>query len=184
MANDCFTMYRLYGDKKLAQDIKRVQARHKDEYPNWCKWLATDLLGYSEEDIKQDKIYVRGQIIDIYDDITDDEIMIDTDTAWHPCTQLFDKLAHKYDLDIYWMADERGCVGIWSNDVEHVVWDWEYNVYIEETGAEEYFSSEEDALEFINDYLKDVNHHPITSISQADEIDEIYVTEIEYAENF
>lgn len=179
MANNCFTSYRFYGERaeELYNDIQKVQDNHKDDIPTWCKYVATDILGYTEEQIEKGSIYVRGQIFLL--DACQDVCSIDTDTAWTPCGQLFRELAEKYELNVYWMADERGCCGIWSNDIDGCVWDWKYVVYDSNSGDEENFADDEQALEWINN-RSDKQYSSVTDAMEDD--NDFCITEVEYGE--
>ena len=141
MANICSTRYVFVGKKenisRLAADIKMVsQNSMRNECERyWCLYLATDLLG---EDAQTTKMYVRG---DFYvEEVRRKKLLLNTSTAGVPCYELFKRIAEKYELEHYWMAEETGCIGIWSNDADRAVWDWEYAVCIDGC-TENYFSS-------------------------------------------
>lgn len=141
MPNICSTQYVFIGKKenisRLAADIKMVsQNSLRNEYERcWCLYLATDLLG---EDAESTKMHVRGEFY--MEKARGKKLLLSTSTAGEPCYKLFRRIAEKYELEHYWMAEETGGIGIWSNDAEHEVWDWEYVVRIDGC-IEKYFSS-------------------------------------------
>lgn len=161
MPNICSTQYVFIGKKenisRLAADIKKVsQNTSRTEFERfWCLYLATDLLG---EDAQTTKMYVRGEFY--VEKVRGKKLLLSTSTAGDPCYTLFRRIAEKYDLEHYWMAEETGCVGIWSNDVGHVIWDWEYAVSIDGC-IENYFSSHAKAHRFAE---KQKNEEPSVEV--------------------
>jgi len=148
MANICSTKYVFIGSEenicRFAKDLQMVSDNSsRNEFEQyWCLHLATDLLG---EDPNTSKLYVRGEFF--LEEVESNRLTLSTSTAGEPCYRLFSLLAEKYQLQHYWLAEETGCRGVWSNDDEHIVWDCEYMVMIE--GCDYYFTSHAEAMKFI-----------------------------------
>lgn len=155
MPNICSTQYVFIGKKenirRLATDIEKVSKNtsRTDFDRFWCFYLATDLLG---EDAETTKMYLRGEYY--VEKVRRKKLLLKTSSAGEPCYELFRRIAEKYDLEHYWMAEETGCMGVWSNDAGHVVWDWEYAVCIDGC-INDYFSSHAKALKFAKKQKKE-----------------------------
>lgn len=155
MANLCSTKYRFTGSKtnkkRLQKELFRVQNNtDRGELNRYqCRFLATDILGLKESEIN---FYVRGEFYAEID--KEGELLVSTCSAGVPCEKLFNLLAEKFRLACYWLADETGGIGIWSNDVSHIFFNWEY--YIEdENGCGDYFECEADAVKFCKELLRE-----------------------------
>ena len=146
MANWCTTELYLSGKKanaeKLQNDLERVfaidrsgenpQTFESDSY--WLAYIIENLLeGKTREDYE-----CRGNVTMIGDTLTelDDDhaaVHLMTETAWVPMTDLFRDLAEKYDLAMFYCAEELGCEILETNDEEGVFFSDRYRVEDDES---------------------------------------------------
>lgn len=84
-------------------------------------------------------------------------------------------MAEKYDLKLYWIAEELGCELFQSNDSSERYFHDTYIVDIDDYGTE-YFESEEDAVK----YVVDKTGNPDITWSELEDIDGIFTYEVEY----
>lgn len=178
MANICTTEYRLQGTRILEFWNALLELEHGK--PIRCRDIAHNILHIEDDIIEKCGISLRGEVI--YYDMNDEIMTMVINSAWTPLDELMEVICNEYELDYLYMADERGCCGIWSNDINHEVWDWKYVIYSSYGGDEEEFSNEEDAVDWINQELRLRNLKPISHLSDLDgeDYEDYSVTEVEY----
>lgn len=177
MANTCTTNYVLEGEgaqiRALYSGLKELESCHDS---SWLGNIVEKILGLDSKKIDCRGEFGLGEISNCpYDD---DSLTLDitTFTAWSPCYELFEKLADKYDCNIYWIAEELGCGLFESNDSEEKYFQDTIIVDSPEHGCQ-YFSNQEDALKAIQDEVDD----KITlTWEQAEELEDFYLYEVDY----
>jgi len=121
---------------------------------------------------KWDKVRCRGSWYDVekYDENT---LKWWDETAWGPLTEVFDVIEKHYpDVEIYWQCEEPGMSIYASNDINHKFFNTQFIFYYDEFEQSEYFDSEDELLDFVNDYLKDKSDikvdKPIKTLEELD----------------
>ena len=158
MANDCFTSITITGDPGI---IKKITDRMDKAFIS-DKWLGNLLLeiGYSEDDIKTLGVRCRGSVE--YRESYDEEIRIDTDTAWVPMLKVFtkfcDRVVGENNYELVYTAEEPGCEIFWTND-PCVEGTWYIDVYGEDVpkgwqDTDPYSWSDAAASKLFSDALK------------------------------
>lgn len=188
MANLCLTKYRFAGSKTYKKELQeclfKVQNNNEREEMDryQCRFLATDILGLKDNEIN---FHVRGEFYAEID--VEGDLLVTTSSAWVPCEELFNRLAKKFHLECMWLADETGNIGIWSNDVDHLFFNWEY--YIEdENGCSNYFDCEADAVKFCKELLSENGIKATRNIKSLNDVRRvsslsnygIYIYNVEY----
>lgn len=171
MANSCFTEYVFFGTKentqRLLDDIRNVVSidRSKENIPcTWLGYIKANLLPEVKEELSS-----RGNLSNIEENITETgngmaEVRLSTETAWCPCAELMDKVAEKYDLQVYYYAEEPG-VGIFeTNDSDGLFFPFRYVVDSMEAGVG-YYDSFQEAV----DVIEDMTGIRLDNISEAKE---------------
>lgn len=143
--------------------------------PNWLGFLAEKVLG-----LDPNKISCRGEfcIADTNNNPYEDKeltLHVDAYTAWSPCTELFEKVADKFDLKVYWMAEELGIGLFQTNDFDNKFF---YDTIIVdfEDSETEYFQSKEDAMKRI---IQETGN-PQLKWEDLDDIEGITIYNVEY----
>lgn len=172
MANLCYTEYFFSGD---VEEIESKVTESFEDNPNLSIREMLELLDIEPKDDWN----LRGNVI--WSERSKDYWQLEIESAWSPCGEAINAICDKYDLDMIFQADERGCIGIWSNDVNHKMFNNTHVIYME-GWDEEWFESAEEALEWINANLKEDGKETIDSLSDAYDLDEISITEIEYGD--
>lgn len=142
MANLCSTEYKIIGPKGELDKIDAVLQciTKKGEYG------LSDLVKALNGD--PSKICCRGEITDFM--YWGDEITIWQGTAWREQSDVRHFLEQCFPgISIYYWDEEPGCDWFASNDVNKVVWDWEY-ILDDSASGTEYFNSLEEIAEYIN----------------------------------
>lgn len=187
MANICTTEYIFEGDGKninaLRQGLEK-QASSKEEcqeyqdwhcQPNWLGYLAENELGINPNEISCRGEFCVGETSNSPYEEEEQILKVTAYTAWSPCNSVFEKLAEKYDLKLYWIAEELGCELFQSNDSLGRYFHDTYIVDIDDYGTE-YFESEKDAVK----YVVDKTGNPDITWSELEDIDGIFTYEVEY----
>lgn len=127
MANWCSTYVTL--NCKTKEDAKYVYDKINDwvsysHVPNHFDevWLGNVLINsglYTKEDIDNNPHpRCRGSIV--YLDLNDEQVIVDTETAWFPMLQIWqevcDKCLKDKEIEIIYNAEECGCGIYYSND--------------------------------------------------------------------
>ena len=177
MPNWNTTDYTLYGNKenikRLYTDLKKTVDidRTKESKPftflgnsYWLGYIKKSLLPEVEEELP-----VRGEISYIEEDIEDHDndmasLKLTTETAWVACSELMDKIAGKYDLQLFYYSEEPGCEIFETNDLEGQFYSFRYMVDSEKEGIEYY-----DTFEQVAEAIADMTGIRLNNISEADD---------------
>ena len=187
MANTCTTEYVFEGEgaqiralhselEKIVKDKPKCTDYHDwHVQPNWLGYVAENVLGLDSE-----KISCRGEfnLGEIDNCPYDDNLLtlgVSAYTAWSPCNELFEKLAEKYDCNLYWMAEELGCELFQSNDSAGKYFHDTIIIDIPDEGCE-YFQTEEDAVKSI----VEKTGNPNITFDEIEDLDEVYVYKVDY----
>ena len=177
MPNWNTTDYTLYGNKenikRLYTDLKKTVDidRTKESKPftflgnsYWLGYIKKSLLPEVEEELP-----VRGEISYIEEDIEDHDndmasLKLTTETAWVACSELMDKIARKYDLQLFYYSEEPGCEIFETNDLEGQFYSFRYMVDSEKEGIEYY-----DTFEQVAEAIAKMTGIRLNNISEADD---------------
>ncbi len=177
MPNWNTTDYTLYGNKenikRLYTDLKKTVDidRTKESKPftflgnsYWLGYIKKSLLPDVEEELP-----ARGEISYIEEEIEDHDndmasLKLTTETAWVACSELMDKIAEKYDLQLFYYSDEPGCGIFETNDVEGQFYSFRYMVDSEKEGIEYY-----NTFEQVAEAIADMTGIRLNNISEADD---------------
>ena len=189
MANTCTTDYVFEGEgaqiralHKVLDTLQKAEPERKEECysygesSNWLGHIVKKMLGENPA-----KVSCRGEfnLQEIDNCPYDDDkltLSLSTSTAWSPCTEIFEKLAEKYDCSLYWIAEELGLGLFQSNDSEEKYFgDDNIVIEVDEHGLE-YFSSEEDAVA----YVVGMTGNPNITFDELEDLDDVFVTKLEY----
>ena len=162
MPNWCNTDYTLFGYKddvnRLYQDLKNTVDIDRTKESKPFTFLGNSYwLGYIKKNLLpdvQEEFPARGEItwMEEYIDYHDNNMAsfkLTTETAWVVCSELMDKIAEKYDLQLFYYSEEPGCGIFETNDMEGQFYSFRYMVDSEKDGIEYYESFEQvaDAIE-------------------------------------
>ena len=177
MPNWNTTDYTLYGNKenikRLYTDLKKTVDidRTKESKPftflgnsYWLGYIKKSLLPDVEEELP-----ARGEISYIEEEIEDHDndmasLKLTTETAWVACSELMDKIAEKYDLQLFYYSEEPGCGIFETNDVEGQFYSFRYMVDSEKEDIEYY-----DTFEQVAEAIADMTGIRLNNISEADD---------------
>ena len=177
MPNWNTTDYTLYGNKenikRLYTDLKKTVDidRTKESKPftflgnsYWLGYIKKSLLPDVEEELP-----ARGEISYIEEEIEDHDndmasLKLTTETAWVACSELMDKIAEKYDLQLFYYSEEPGWGIFETNDVEGQFYSFRYMVDSEKEGIEYY-----DTFEQVAEAIADMTGIRLNNISEADD---------------
>lgn len=130
MPNWCYTNISFNSEnknslKKLYDFIERAisdeskYAKVSDFGSNWLGNVLLECDLMTLDDVKNDKVPCRCRGSIIYVDKNDDQVIVDTETAWVPMMQIWQMVIEKLeldDVDIIYTAEEPGCELYWTND--------------------------------------------------------------------
>ena len=158
---------RLYTDLKNTVDIDRTKESKPFTFLGnsyWLGYIKKSLLPEVEEELP-----VRGEISYIEDDIEDHDndmasLKLTTETAWVACSELMDKIAGKYDLQLFYYSEEPGCEIFETNDLEGQFYSFRYMVDSEKEGIEYY-----DTFEQVAEAIAKMTGIRLNNISEADD---------------
>lgn len=177
MPNWNTTDYTLYGNKenikRLYTDLKKTVDidRTKESKPftflgnsYWLGYIKKSLLPDVEEELP-----ARGEISYIEEEIEDHDndmasLKLTTETAWVACSELMDKIAEKYDLQLFYYSEEPGCGIFETNDIEGLFYSFRYMVDSEKEGIEYY-----DTFEQVAEVIAKMTGIRLNNISEADD---------------
>ena len=116
-----------------------------------------------------EELPVRGEISYIEEDIEDHDndmasLKLTTETAWVACSELMDKIAGKYDLQLFYYSEEPGCEIFETNDLEGQFYSFRYMVDSEKEGIEYY-----DTFEQVAEAIAKMTGIRLNNISEADD---------------
>ena len=158
---------RLYTDLKNTVDIDRTKESKPFTFLGnsyWLGYIKKSLLPEVEEELP-----VRGEISYIEEDIEDHDndmasLKLTTETAWVACSELMDKIAWKYDLQLFYYSEEPGCEIFETNDLEGQFYSFRYMVDSEKEGIEYY-----DTFEQVAEAIAKMTGIRLNNISEADD---------------
>jgi len=130
MPNWCYTnisfnsenkndLEKLYNFIEKATSNKSKYADVSDFGSNWLGNILLECDLMTLDDVKNDKVPCRCRGSIIYVDITEDQVIVDTETAWVPMMQVWQRVVEKLnldDVDIIYTAEEPGCELYLTND--------------------------------------------------------------------
>lgn len=158
---------RLYTDLKNTVDIDRTKESKPFTFLGnsyWLGYVKKQLLPEVEEELP-----ARGEISYIEEDIKDygndmASLKLTTETAWVACSELMDKIAGKYDLQLFYYSEEPGCEIFETNDLEGQFYSFRYMVDSEKEGIEYY-----DTFEQVAEAIAKMTGIRLNNISEADD---------------
>lgn len=158
---------RLYTDLKNTVDIDRTKESKPFTFLGnsyWLGYIKKQLLPEVEEELP-----ARGEISYIEEDIKDygndmASLKLITETAWVACSELMDKIAEKYDLQLFYYSEEPGCGIFETNDTEGLFYSFRYMVDSEKEGIEYYDSWDE-----VVSVIKSITGITLDNISEAED---------------
>lgn len=191
MPNWCDTTIRISNDSRirLRQFNKILTEWTSKNYSDngfGLKWLG-NIVGHSGIETEYEtKFACRGTLIDSY--LSENELVIVTDTAWSPCIEMWIALIKKYLPEAYMLyyAIEPGCGILATNDPKYErMWRVDYDGYgsIESNDCIEQDDLVKMLQEELNTGIDDINaliemivnsdddRHEYISINQWDIVD-------------
>lgn len=106
--------------------------------------------------------YIEEEIEDHDNDMA--SLKLTTETAWVACSELMDKIAEKYDLQLFYYSEEPGCGIFETNDIEGQFYSFRYMVDSEKEGIEYY-----DTFEQVAEVIAKMTGIRLNNISEADD---------------
>ena len=176
MANWCCTDIVMEGAKENIQKLYEDLGQAKDD---WLGRVAFDILGIDWNDIPC-RGWMNGEP-GLYIDEHIGHIRMIWITAWNPCYELQNKLADKYDLSVYFIANESELSIHETNDVEGKFFPCRYI-----WGSEEYECFEELAEDFVRIHggeVKDFSHLKERLLVEEEEPDYKHMVEYTIVDN-
>ena len=158
---------RLYTDLKNTVDIDRTKESKPFTFLGnsyWLGYIKKSLLPEVEEELP-----ARGEISYIEEEIEDHDndmasLKLTTETAWVACSELMDKIAEKYDLQLFYYSEEPGCEIFETNDLGGQFYSFRYMVDSEKEGIEYY-----DTFEQVAEAIAKMTGIRLNNISEADD---------------
>jgi len=158
---------RLYTDLKNTVDIDRTKESKPFTFLGnsyWLGYIKKSLLPEVEEELP-----ARGEISYIEEEIENHDndmasLKLTTETAWVACSELMDKIAEKYDLQLFYYSEEPGCEIFETNDLEGQFYSFRYMVDSEKEGIEYY-----DTFEQVAEAIAKMTGIRLNNISEADD---------------
>lgn len=187
MANTCTTDYIFEGEgtqiqalHKELDALQKAEPEKKEEgsYVASSNWLGNIVKKMLGEDPARTSCRGEFYLQEIDNCPYDDDkltLSLSTSTAWSPCNELFEKLAEKYDCNLYWIAEELGCGLFQSNDSCEKYFHDTIIVDTPEHGSQ-YFPNQEEALKAIQE---EVGNDKLTW-EQSEDLDDFYIYEVDY----
>lgn len=158
---------RLYTDLKNTVDIDRTKESKPFTFLGnsyWLGYIKKHLLPEVEEELpaRGEISYIEEDIKDYGDDMA--SLKLTTETAWVACSELMDKIAEKYDLQLFYYSEEPGCEIFETNDLEGQFYSFRYMVDSEKEGIEYY-----DTFEQVAEAIAKMTGIRLNNISEADD---------------
>lgn len=158
---------RLYTDLKNTVDIDRTKESKPFTFLGnsyWFGYIKKHLLPEVEEELpaRGEISYIEEDIKDYGDDMA--SLKLTTETAWVACSELMDKIAEKYDLQLFYYSEEPGCGIFETNDTEGLFYSFRYMVDSEKEGIEYYDSWDE-----VVSVIKSITGITLDNISEAED---------------
>ena len=191
MPNWCYTNITIVhpSEQKIKEFFKKIDSWSKTTYSKngfdcpgaGIRWLGNIVGNAGLSEIPEGKtdfvpnIRCRGSITDLsYDG---NHIHINTETAWAPMLDMWQRLVDKYlpDADIWYTAEESGCGLYCTNDPDvigkYYIDLWELpDEFIKETS--EYEATEDYTIKFLQRVLKTKETDIQKLLKMADDIEE------------
>ena len=125
MPNWCFSSVSITDSKEKLDVIEKEMNNALSANPIGADfgnmWLGNLLLhiGFDKDTVVYGNIRCRGSVVYL-DRTKDDELIVDTETAWCPHVTCIKMFARHYSdtAKITYMAEEPGCELFWTNDPE------------------------------------------------------------------
>ena len=189
MPNWCYTQYIFYTENNNYHDLERfyniiknnidAESQPGRNYEN--RWLGKIAEVHN---IATDEIPCRGSIEYLsHYNTGDTSFALDTETAWIPCTQLWEVLlTHYNDVKFVYLAEEPGMELFINSDVDENYFDQKYLLMISSNTVpngwykqqdtkpdtvyiHEYFSD----FEYLHDFLSNIVSEDFTSVDDIRE---------------
>lgn len=172
MANICCNSMKIIGDKKRLMELKE----------SLDKCLENGICSFRKvaEVLKveiPDEVYCRGEISYV-DEVVDNILTMQTETAWRPMDEYWDIVTEKLELKYVSLSEECG-VGVYviHNDPEgqcfpenYVIDIWE--AYQDLSSDYYYFETEKEICEFMQEKISDQEFKSFEDVSMYfDDID-------------
>lgn len=149
MPNWCYTQYvaegpkdqlqRLYDTMKRLQDMPRPGLIKNDFGSSWLGNLVAEING----GVIPDDFRCRGFYYNL--ELEDETLRFDTETAWWEADDTRHLIEEKFPgVKLYYCAEEFGCCGWSSNDINHVYFGEEFYFSATDYDGENYMESLED----------------------------------------
>lgn len=177
MANLCCTEYVLYGAQEkvleLYNDLKEVLDVDRTEESRPFTFSGSSYrLGYVRQSLLPEvteELPARGEIsyIDEEIDLYENEmatLKLTTATAWCACSELMDKIAEKYDLQLFYYSEEPGCGIFETNDTDGNFFPYRFMVDSDKQGIEYYESFDQ-----VSDVIEKMTGIRLNDISEAED---------------
>ena len=158
---------RLYTDLKNTVDIDRTKESKPFTFLGnsyWLGYIKKHLLPEVEEELpaRGEISYIEEDIKDYGDDMA--SLKLTTETAWVACSELMDKIAEKYDLQLFYYSEVPGCGIFETNDTEGLFYSFRYMVDSEKEGIEYY-----DLWDEVVSVIKSITGITLDNISEAED---------------
>jgi hypothetical protein len=147
MANYCITNYVFTGSKEEIAELYSIFNKKYSDDSNENNWLGNIVAEILDPNYT---LYHKGWFwnVKLEDENT---LSFETETAWHPCYQLFDFISNRYFLSYYFKGYEPNCGVYVTNDVNKKYFKYgkKYNV-IDERDIKGHIAVERYMANFIN----------------------------------
>ena len=182
MPNWCSTAYAIEGNakelKKLYDLMNGLQERKEPSVPNGfgTAWLGclVDALGENWENV-----HCRGDWYNLQFD--GNVLTFNTETAWSPCNEVFDRVCEKYPTLHYFYQSEEPGMGLYctnDEDGKHFPDRFYVDVCISE---EEYYTEYFSDLQSVYDWLEGICDMQVRSMQDVNAIVGQWQKEYEFA---
>lgn len=178
MPNLNVTDVRVAGSKdQIEQLYKIMTALEEAEKPAIENGFGTTWYGCLVNALGADwnNVYCRGSWQEL-EKVDNNTLRWWDETAWGPVLEVFDLIEAKFpELKVYWLAEEPGMCYFESNDCEHKFFNTQFILYYNDAYETEYFDSEEELLDFINELIDEYNkeggnEHHVHSLQELDKL--------------
>lgn len=179
MPNWCMTNMNIYcDDKDKLKEFNDLldEWTSKDYMENGFghTWLGNIVLGSGIGTVDTGKttdVRCRGNMC--YKDLHEDQLTIETETAWSPLMSIWTKLIDTYipDARLFYTAEEPGCGIYYTNDYDYV------DKYVIDSWNEDIESNWEANEEVVVEILQELLNTKVTDVNEL--INMLYDSEIE-----
>lgn len=145
MPNWCDTTYRVVGDKTEVESLYEL-LKEDMKTDNWIYNIVSKHIGTE----KADKMYLRGEILDLY--LDDEQLVINQETAWCEQEGFREWIEDTYpNVKVYYIEEEPGCEVYYTNDSERQYFSDRF--LIDGYDVHEYFETIEQVAEWGSKHL-------------------------------